>query len=159
MRRFLLVAVMCGAANIAQAADMPDLPFLRGGLTDGLISSKVNWQGYYIGGQASYGSVTSKVTPGANSGLQAPSNFPPPPGVGYRWLPLPSAHDSRTGFGGYFGYNGQWEDVVLGVEGNYIHDGFHAVSNSVGINYNPDLSVNSITNSNAVVKLSDFGSL
>jgi opacity protein-like surface antigen len=60
MRRFLLVAVMCGAASVAQAADMPDLPFLRGSLTDGL-SGKVNWQGYYVGGQASYGSPgTSK---------------------------------------------------------------------------------------------------
>ena len=29
MRRLLLVAVMCGAASVAQAADMPDLPFLR----------------------------------------------------------------------------------------------------------------------------------
>ena len=36
MRRFLLVAVMCGAAGVAQAADMPDLPFLRGSFTEGL---------------------------------------------------------------------------------------------------------------------------
>ena len=63
MRRFLLVAVMCGAASVAQAADMPDLPFLRGSFTEGLSSAKVNWQGYYVGGQVSYGSVTSKVAP------------------------------------------------------------------------------------------------
>ena len=42
MRRFLLVAVMCGAASVAQAADMPDLPFLRGSFTDGLTSASVN---------------------------------------------------------------------------------------------------------------------
>ena len=71
MRRFLLVAVMCGAASVAQAADMPDLPFLRGSFTEGLTSAKVNWQGYYVGGQVSYGSVTSKVAPGANSDLQS----------------------------------------------------------------------------------------
>ena len=81
MRRFLLVAVMCGAASVAQAADMPDLPFLRGSFTDGLSSAKVNWQGYYVGGQVSYGSVTSKVAPGANSDLQ--STFIPPTGIGY----------------------------------------------------------------------------
>ena len=52
MRRFLLVAVMCGAASVAQAADMPDLPFLRGSFTDGLTSARVNWQGFYVGGQA-----------------------------------------------------------------------------------------------------------
>ena len=40
MRRLLLVAVMCGAASGAQAADMPDLPFLRGSFTEGLSSAK-----------------------------------------------------------------------------------------------------------------------
>ena len=39
MRRFLLVAVMCGAASVAQAADMPDLPFLRGSFTEGLSTT------------------------------------------------------------------------------------------------------------------------
>ena len=34
MRRFLLAAVMCGAASAAQAADMPDLPVLRGSFTE-----------------------------------------------------------------------------------------------------------------------------
>ena len=51
MRRFLLAAIMFGAARVAQAADMPDLPFLRGSFTDGLTSAKVNWQGSYVGGQ------------------------------------------------------------------------------------------------------------
>ena len=35
MRRFLLAAVMFGTAAGAQAADMPDLPILRGAFTDG----------------------------------------------------------------------------------------------------------------------------
>ena len=52
MRRFLLVAVMWGAASVAQAADMPDLPFLRGSFTDGLSTATVNWGGGYIGGHA-----------------------------------------------------------------------------------------------------------
>src|SRR5262245_27997992 len=122
MRRLLLVAAMCGAVGTARAADMPDLPILRGGLTEGLSTTNVNWQGFYGGGQVSYGSVTSKVAPGANADLQ--STFIPPAGVGYAWRSLPSAHESRTGFGGFFGYNSQWDDVVLGFEGNYIHDGF-----------------------------------
>ena len=98
MRRFLLVAVMCGAASVAQAADMPDLPFLRGSFTDGLTSARVNWQGFYVGGQASYGSTTSKVAPGANTDLQ--SSFIPPNNVGYNWPSLPNAHSNTTGFGG-----------------------------------------------------------
>jgi opacity protein-like surface antigen len=157
MRRFLLVAVMWGAANVAQAADMPDLPFLRGSFTDGLTSTNVNWQGFYVGGQVSYGSVTSKAAPGANADLQ--SSFAPPTGVGYNWQPLPNAHSNTTGFGGFVGYNSQWEDAVLGFEANYIHDGIRSISDSAGVRYQPDLSFQSLTHSNAVVKLSDFGSL
>jgi opacity protein-like surface antigen len=157
MRRFLLVAVMCGAASVAQAADMPDLPFLRGSFTEGLTSAKVNWQGYYVGGQVSYGSVTSKVAPGANSDLQ--STFIPPANVSYNWQPLPNAHSNTTGFGGFVGYNSQWEDVVLGFEANYIHDGIRSISDSVGLRYQPDnVTLQSLTHSNAIVKLSDFGS-
>ena len=99
MRRFLLVAVMCGAASVAQAADMPDLPFLRGSFTDGLTSAKVNWQGFYVGGQVSYGSVTSKVAGNANSDLQ--STYRRPANVDYNWQPLPIAHSNTTGFGGF----------------------------------------------------------
>jgi opacity protein-like surface antigen len=158
MRRLLLVAVMCGVVSGAHAADMPDLPFLRGSFTEGLSTSRANWQGFYVGGQVSYGSVTSKVASGANAGLQ--STFIPPSGINYLWQPLPSAHSDSTGFGGYFGYNSQWDEVVLGLEANYIHDGFRSVSESVGIRYEPDyVTVRSMTHSTAIVKLSDFGSL
>ena len=158
MRRFLLVAMVCGAAGVAQAADMPDLPFLRGSFTDGLSSAKVNWQGYYIGGQASYGSVTSKVPGGINSDLQ--STFVPPNNISYNWAALGSAHSNTTGFGGFVGYNSQWDDVVLSFEANYIHDGISSSTKSVGYTYAVDgVTVQSIANSSATVRLSDFGSL
>src|ERR1700722_12320061 len=53
MRRLLLAAVMFGAASGAQAADMPD--FLRGSLPAS-SAPPVVWQGFYVGGQAGYGS-------------------------------------------------------------------------------------------------------
>src|SRR3954452_9506427 len=99
MRRFLLVAVMCGAASVAQAADMPEMPFLRGSFSDGLTSAKVNWQGMYVGGQVSSGSVTSKVDGNANSDLQ--STYRRPATVDYNWQPLPIAHSNTTGFGAF----------------------------------------------------------
>lgn len=156
MRRFLLVAVICGATGVAQAADMPD--FLRGGISDGLSRSSVNWQGSYVGGQVSYGSVTSKVGSGVNSDLQASYPLVPAPGVAYNWLPLGSAHGNSTGYGAFVGYNSQWDDVVVGFEANYIHDGFRSAANSVGSTYAGGV-LQSVTNSNATVKLSDFGSL
>src|SRR5271167_4942846 len=54
MRRFLLSVVMCAAVSAAQAADLSDLPILRGAYTDGL-TSRVNWQGVYAGGQGAVG--------------------------------------------------------------------------------------------------------
>src|SRR5512147_803458 len=65
MRRLLLVAVMCGVVSGAQAADMPDLPILRGSFTDGLSTTSVNWGGAYIGGHASHGAADMDFT---NSG-------------------------------------------------------------------------------------------
>ena len=70
MRRFLLVATISGAVSGAQAADMPDLPFLRGAFTDGLTSAKVNWQGFYVGGQAGYGSSDENFS-GSNTSMLA----------------------------------------------------------------------------------------
>jgi outer membrane immunogenic protein len=158
MRRLLLAAVMFGAVSGAQAADLPDLPILRGGFTDGLTMSKVNWQGFYVGGQGDYGSVTSKVAGNANADLQA--TFVPPPNVDYNWQPLGVAHSLNSGYGAFAGYNEQFDDVVIGLEANYIHDGFRSYTNAVGLRYQSDnVTLQSLTNSTAIVKLSDFGSL
>ena len=62
MRRFLLAVVILGAATAAQAADMPD--FLRGSLVPA-VAARPNWQGFYVGGQASYGAADMDFT---NSG-------------------------------------------------------------------------------------------
>jgi outer membrane immunogenic protein len=70
MRRLLVAAMMFGAMSGAQAADMPDFPVLRGGFTDGLNTARVNWQGFYIGGQAGYGSSDESFS-GSNTNLLA----------------------------------------------------------------------------------------
>src|SRR3974390_256213 len=68
MRRFLLLAMICGAVSGAHAADLPDMPILRG--TQGLSTPTVNWQGFYVGGQAGYGS-SSEYFNGSNANLLA----------------------------------------------------------------------------------------
>src|SRR5260370_39217810 len=68
-RGFLLWVVMCGGVPAAQAADLPDLPILRGAYTDGL-SSRVNWQGVYVGGQGGFGTSDMNFT-GATSSVAA----------------------------------------------------------------------------------------
>ncbi len=155
MRRFVLAAAMAGMTFGAQAADLPDLPVLRGSLGPG--GPRVVWQGFYAGGQASYGSIGTKLPAGLNADMQ--STFTAPSGS-YNWQPLGEAHSTNTGYGAFAGYNWQWDDAVLGIEGNYIHGAFNSYSSSTGYTYNlPAYTVASVTNSRANVTLSDFGSL
>ncbi len=126
MRRLLLVAVMCGVVSGVQAADMPDLPFLRGSFTEGLSKGSVNWGGGYIGGHASHGAADMDFT---NSGqdllakllnnvdLEAQFNIS-------KWPLLGKDHMQSSGFGGFIGYNFQFSEAVIGVELNYTHGNF-----------------------------------
>jgi outer membrane immunogenic protein len=126
MRRFLLVAVMFGAASAAQAADMPDLPFLRGSFTDGMPAAKVNWQGYYVGAQGGYGSSDENFN-GSTSNMIAAliaDNVIQEMGVAQWNLGLGKNSARTSGFGAFAGYNSQWDDVVLGLEVSYLHGSF-----------------------------------
>src|SRR3954447_14818042 len=123
MRRFLLVAAMVATATGSQAADMPD--FLRGSFT-APVAARTNWQGFYVGGQASYGAADMDF---ANSGqdllkkllnnvdIQQQFNIS-------KWPLQSKTSTQNNGYGGFFGYNAQWTDVVAGVELNYVHGKF-----------------------------------
>lgn len=123
MRRFLLAAVTFGAMSTAQAAD---LPILRGAFTDGLNATRVNWQGAYIGGQWGIGEsdmnftgATHTVAAHLLSGLEMEQQQQIS-----SWPIMGKVSTRGTGFGGFVGYNSQWDDVVLGVEFNYMHGKF-----------------------------------
>ena len=127
MRRFLMAAVMCGSvAHGAQAADMPDFPVLRGGFTDAPRRT-INWEGFYIGGQAAYGTSDETFT-GSNSNMTAAllANTTIESEMQVSQWPLGFSKQSQhgQGYGGFFGYNSQWDDVVVGVEMSYIHGKF-----------------------------------
>ena len=141
MRRFLLAVVMFGAASGAQAADMPDLPVLRGALTEG--QTTVNWQGFYVGGQWGYGSSDEdfRRVPSTAPLLQAALTD-----VEREMGPFGSPTDfgklSRrsSGWGAFAGYNSQWDDVVLGLEASYLHGGFGGASTVTETRASPLLS-------------------
>jgi opacity protein-like surface antigen len=153
MRRLLLAAIAFGAISSAHAAD---LPFLRGGFTDGYSRAPVSWQGIYVGGQGSWGSQKSLVP-----GVEDLQHFAAQPaGVAfYQFLPPPpsTANSLNGGYGGFLGYNSQYEDVVVGIEGNYTHDDFRATTTALRVNSIPGL-MQSVTNSSVTMKLPDFGS-
>src|SRR3954447_7429595 len=120
MRRVLFAAAMFGLATAAQAADMPD--FLRGSLVP-MVSARPNWQGVYVGGQAGYGAADMDFT---NSGqdllAKLLNNVDLEQQFNLSQWPLQKKNSTQnSGFGGFFGYNAQWTDVVVGVELNYMH--------------------------------------
>lgn len=124
MRRLLLAVAMIGAASGAQAADMPDLPVLRGAFTDG---PTVNWQGFYVGGQAGYGSSDENFkgsTQTMLAALLADTLVESSMGVSQWNLGFGKASARTTGFGAFVGYNSQWDDVVLSLEASYLHGSF-----------------------------------
>src|SRR5262249_5943816 len=124
MRRFLLAAVMLGAVSTAQAADMPD--FLRGGFSEGLSHTSTNWQGFYAGGQGGPGTrETNSIGPTSSVVPRLLFNTAILPDGGLADWPLGSKTSVHgNGWGGFVGYNWQWDDVVAGLELNYMHGKF-----------------------------------
>jgi outer membrane immunogenic protein len=113
--------------SAAQAADMPDLPVLRGGFTDGLSNSRPNWQGSYVGAQAGYGSSDENFngsTKNMMAALLADTLIEAEMGVSQWNLGLGKASQRSSGYGAFVGYNEQWDDVVLGLEMSYLHGKF-----------------------------------
>jgi outer membrane immunogenic protein len=124
MRRLLLAAMMFGALSGAQAADMPDI--LRGAYTEGLSTAKINWQGFYFGGQAGYGTSNENFS-GSNGTMIAAlldHDVIQEMDVANWNLGLGKQNSHTTGYGGFAGYNWQWDDVVLGLEASYMHGSF-----------------------------------
>ena len=124
MRRLLLAVVMSGATVGAQAADMPD--FLHGSLLPSGPSPTVNWQGFYVGGQAAIGESDMNFT-GSTQSIAAKLlvDTAEEQAASVSSWPLGGKISTRgTGFGGFVGYNSQWDSVVLGLEFNYLHGNF-----------------------------------
>jgi outer membrane immunogenic protein len=158
MRGVTLALVMFATVSGAHAADMPD--FLRGSLSGS--ASTVNWQGFYVGGQA--GTGTSDVTFSGSTRSLVQSllaNTDLDPGGAISTLPLGgkvSAHGN--GVGGFTGYNSQWTDVVLGVELSYLHGKFGGASSGSRTLFFTDANdfMDTVTNqSRSSIAVADMG--
>src|SRR5689334_5681480 len=119
MRWLVLAVLTFGAMSGARAADLSDLPILRGGFTEGLSSSRARWDGWYGGGQVTYSSSSmdfSNSITGLTNFMFRNSVLSDPLS---KWTLLGTAAPQSTGFGAFAGRNFQIEDLVLGVEVNY----------------------------------------
>lgn len=166
MRRLILAALLAGVVTGAQAADMPDIPILRGPVSEGLMSARpVYWQGIYAGGQFAWGSVSTdhaSTVGGVNSIALAAAtpllnagNFarPAPPVLG-------QASVNHSGYGVFMGYNSQWEDVVIGLEGNYTHGNFASGNTGTSVSFaNITGPTQSTFTSSSLFQLDNYGTI
>ena len=124
--------MVCGAVSGAHAADLPDIPILRG--TQGLPNLTVNWQGFYVGGQGGYGSSSEDFN-GSNANLLAVviSGSVVQEMRVAQFNPIFGRQTDRSwGYGVFGGYNSQWDDVVIGLEASYMHGPFGGTSSASG---------------------------
>ncbi len=108
---------MAASADRARAADWP----LRGSLTP----TYTRWDGYYAGGQAGQSYASADFSNGSSSQINfilANTELQP---IVSTWTTLPKGTTGGQSFGGFFGYNVQWDNVIMGGELNYNHFSLH----------------------------------
>ena len=115
MLRWLLcgVAVLATALN-AHAADLGDT-FLRGS-TVATAPGGPRWDGFYIGGHVGVSVPGIDFT---NNTPQVTALLSGPPITSRTATALGIRDSTGTHFGGFIGYNTQWDGAVIGVEANY----------------------------------------
>lgn len=113
MRCLLSALLVAGSGSAAIAAD---LPLLRGSSAF-QVGAPLRWDGIYFGAQVGYnvaGGDFDNTTGSISALLLQGGTFTTVNATPLGTDDKPSAH-----FGGFIGYNSQWDGAVIGVEGNY----------------------------------------
>lgn len=125
--RWLVCALV--VFGLTPRAFAQDFDIMRGALPVG-PANFTNWSGFYIGGQIGYGSASgdfSKATSGiVSEALRVTaleSEFSPS-----SWPVLGTANNRSVLYGGFVGYNSQWQNLVLGIEGDYTQSKFSLIA-------------------------------
>lgn len=116
MRRVL----MCGVALIAMtagavAADMPDM--LRG--SQQIVTMPgggARWDGFYVGGHVGWSAASVDFTNNTTDVANLLASTP----IRTRTVtPLENGSANGMHYGGFIGYNTQWDGAIVGIEGTY----------------------------------------
>jgi outer membrane immunogenic protein len=119
MRWLLCGLAFVAGAQQASAADLGEM-FLRGSNAVTAAPRSASWEGFYVGGHvgATYAGADFS---GATQGLIETSlrnSLYLDAGVQY-WHVLGKYDTSGSSWGGFVGYNFQWDEAVVGIEANY----------------------------------------
>jgi outer membrane immunogenic protein len=112
MRR---VMIGLGLLGLVQSAHAADLPYLRGSNVP-----TYHWAGFYAGAQVGYSGASYDFSGGVSSLVNfILRGYPTLAGDVSGWNVLGKSSSSAFTYGGFVGYNAEWEGVILGVELNY----------------------------------------
>jgi opacity protein-like surface antigen len=120
--RLLALAVLTGAAvaatgGVARGADMPDEDFLRGTF----VTETVRWDGFVLGGHFGYSSMHadfSNATQNMVHDMLHESTLETERSPS-QWDVLGSTNTAGSSYGGFIGYNWQWESIIVGLDAAY----------------------------------------
>jgi outer membrane immunogenic protein len=152
---------LIGLLNPVLAADY-ELPILRG--SDMFVPAYptyFSWEGLYAGGQLSYTSASADFSKATQ----------PPVAFSLRnttvleqmapdqWSVLGTTSTGVAGFGGFLGYNIQWDNAIVGLELNYTHSSLDAGAPSSPLTRRQTVSglINDVTvDASGSMHISDF---
>jgi outer membrane immunogenic protein len=109
-----------------------DFDVLRGSQVPVGPATFTRWSGFYAGGQLGYGDAeanfaraTAPIVAFSLRNTTVEEQVIPS-----SWQVLGRDANNAFGGGAFLGYNTQWQDLILGVEGNYTHTSFSTTSTS-----------------------------
>lgn len=159
--------LLCGLAILAMvqqaaAADLGD-SFLRGSSTLISAPSDFRWDGFYFGGQVgatASGADFSGATKSLIADMLRNTTIENEAPVS-NWPVLGKADTTAANYGGFVGYNTQWDCAVIGVEANYNRTDFNMSSTGVmRRTFSTSDGANDVqVNANAAVRMTDYGTL
>jgi outer membrane immunogenic protein len=114
MRRVMIGLGILGLAQGAAAADLE--PYLRGSMTP-----TYHWSGAYGGAQVGYSNASFNFTNSETALASFISQTYPSLGGVSGPSPFGGGTTNNVTYGGFVGYNAEWEDLITGVEVNYSH--------------------------------------
>jgi opacity protein-like surface antigen len=121
MRRLLVVLGLIASISGASAQEQEyELPILRG--SEAAMPTPPTyqtWRGVYGGGQFGYSAEGGNFGNGVNDLAASIVRNTVLEPVVQNLATLPKGNSSGSNFGGFFGYNTQWEGAILGFEFNY----------------------------------------
>jgi outer membrane immunogenic protein len=158
--------LVCGVALMVQPAGAADLSemFLRGSNTVISAPGPMNWEGVYVGGHVGRswsGTDFANSTQSLIAFMLRNTTIENEQQVS-RWTTLGKADTNGSSYGGFVGYQTQWEGAVIGVEAGYSRTNMHTESSdsmarifSTSDGYSNDVAL--IASSS--VRITDYGTV